>query len=55
MDHLAPGSGDFPDLSQPKLILDLVTPGDARLSWPRRWLQFPRQFTPRRRSPVSEI
>ena len=28
---------------------------DAKLSWPRWWLQFARQFTCRRRSPASEI
>ena len=51
--YLPPGSGDFPALPQPRLVLDLAR--DARLSWPRWWLQFPRQFTRQRRSPVSEI
>ena len=53
--YLPPGSGDFPALPQPRLVLDLATPWDARLSWPRWWLQFPRQFTRQRRSPDSEI
>ena len=30
--YLPPGSGDFPALPQPKLVLDLATPEDARLS-----------------------
>jgi len=34
---LPPGSSDFPAFTQPKLVLDLATPRDARLSSLRWW------------------
>ena len=51
--YLPPGSGDFPALPQPKLVLDFATAQGWKAEL--RWLQFPRQFTRQRRSPVSEI
>ena len=41
-----PAEVTFPPLPQPKLILDLATPEDARLSWLRWWL-YPKIVYPR--------
>ena len=54
--YLPPGNGDFSALTPAEAGTRFSDPGEMR-RWVDLggWLQFPRQFTRQRRSPVSEI